>query len=498
MRHLSKSRLIAFRQCPKRLWLEIHRPDLRDDSNTEAVFRVGHEVGEIAREVYDPEGVGTFVDVGELGFPEAFRLSAERLESGGGAVFEAGLRIDGVLAFADVMLPAVSHGKTAWRMLEVKSTTSVKDYHRDDLAIQTYLADCTGVRLESAAIAHIDNRFVYPGDGHYEGLFTEVDLTEEVRSRRGEVALWIEEAHAAAALAEAPAIAMGSQCSDPFACPFADHCSSGLPRPDYPLSSLPKLNGRRRAELEALGIEDLREVPDEFLTETQRRVKEVTLSGEAWLDAAGAAAALAPYGFPARFLDFETVMMPVPVWPGTRPYQQIPFQYSLHRRDGDGTLHHEAFLDPGGDDPSEPLAEALIAACGADGPVFAYNAAFERRVIRELAGRFPALSGPLLAIAGRMVDLLPIARACFYAPGQHGSWSLKAVLPAICPDLSYDTLAGVADGEMAVNAYREAIAAETTPERRAEIERQLLEYCHLDTLALVRLWEVFRGEGCSA
>ncbi len=496
MRQLSKSKLIAYRQCPKRLWLEIHRPELRDDSGSETVFRIGNEVGEMARRLYDGDGSGTLIDIDVLGFGEAFRLSEELFGRAEGPVFEAGLRIRGALAFADVMLPVEKEDERRWRMIEVKSTTGVKDYHRDDLAIQTYIATAAGVALESVRLAHINNTFVYPGGGDYRGLFTEVDLTEETAERLHEIEEWIAAAQTVAAGPDEPEIEMGPQCSDPFDCPFAAHCGRDRVEAEYPLSSLPRLSENQRTFLASEGFTDLRKVPDDCLTETQRWVREVTLSGEAWFDAAGAAAALAPHGFPARFLDFETVMMPVPIWPGTRPYQQIPFQFSLHRFDEDGTLHHEAFLDLGGDDPSEPLARALVAAAGESGPVFAYNASFERRVIHQLAASFPEESGPLHALADRLVDLYPIARAHYYHPSQHGSWSLKALLPAVCPDLTYDTLAGVADGGMAVAAYREAIAPETTTERRAQIERELLAYCHLDTLALVRVWEVFRGEAC--
>ena len=493
MRQLSKSKLISFHQCPKRFWLEIHRPELRDDSGSEAVFRIGHEVGEVARTVYDPEGTGTVIDVGEIGYAEAFRRSEQSLKNGEGPVFEAGFTIDGALAFADVMVPVMSPGGLSWRMLEVKSSTGVKDYHRDDLAIQTHLASRMGVPIESVAIAHIDNTFVYPGEGDYQGLFHEVDLTEESRSRGIEVEEWLHEAHATAALTAEPEFAMGAQCSDPFDCPFSAYCGRDRLEVEYPLSSLPNLRHERRVKIEALGITDLREVPDEHLTATQQWVKEVTLSDETWFDAAGAASALAPHGFPACFLDFETVSLPVPIWKGTRPYQQVPFQYSLHRLEKDGSLSHEAFLDLSGEDPSGGLARTLVAHCGTDGPVYAYNAGFERRVIRELAQRFPELDLSLEAIGNRLVDLRPIAKEHFYHPSQHGSWSLKAVLPAACPDLSYDNLDGVADGCMAGEAFREAIAEETTEARRKAIERELLAYCHLDTLAMVRLWGLFRG-----
>ncbi|MCB1093131.1 MAG: DUF2779 domain-containing protein, partial [Verrucomicrobiae bacterium] len=356
------------------------------------------------------------------------------------------------------------------------------------------LADRMGLPLASAAIAHIDNTFVYRGDGDYRGLFREVDLLDEESFPRFEVEGWIEEAREIACLVEEPEIPMGPQCSDPYECPFAAHCGRDRVEAEYPLSSLPNLKEPRRIAIEALGIVDLREVPDLLLTDNQNHVREVTLSGETWFDAEGAAAALSGHGFPAWFLDFETVMMPVPVWKNTRPYQQIPFQFSLHRVEADGAMHHDAFLDVSGADPTRSLAETLIGSVGDEGPVFAYNAGFEGRVLRELGQRFPDLATSLTAIAERLVDLHPIAKAHFYAPSQHGSWSLKAVLPAACPDLSYDALEGVADGVMAGEAYREAIAQETTPERRVEIEKQLLAYCHLDTLAMVRLWEVFRGK----
>jgi len=492
MRQLSKSKLISFRQCPKRFWLEIHRPELRDDSGSEAVFRNGNEVGEMARHLYDPEGTGKVIDIDELGFETAFRESARLLKEAEGPIFEAGVRISGALAFADVMLPVFSCGSVSWRMLEVKSTTSVKDYHQNDLEIQAYIAKTMGLVMDSFAIAHLDNTFVYPGGGDYRGLFREVEF-DFGPGYEFEVEHWLDDAQAAAVLTEEPEIAMGPQCSDPFDCPFAAHCGRDRVEAEYPLTSLPRFSAWRREELESLGITDLREVPDDYLNDIQTRVRDDTIAAETFLDAAGAADDLAPHGLPATFLDFETVMLAIPIWKGTRPYQQVPFQFSLHRIAEDGTLTHEAFLDLSGNDPSEPLARALITHADETGPVYVYNVGFERRVLRELGERFPDLDPGLQGIIERLVDLLPIAKARFYHPSQHGSWSLKAVLPAACPDLSYETLEGVADGNLAVEAYREAITPEKTEERRREIEAQLLAYCRLDTLAMVRLWEVFGG-----
>lgn len=491
MRNLSKSKIIAYRQCPKRLWLEIHKSELRDDSASEMVFQIGNQVGDIARSIYDLEGNGEFIDIGGLGHQQALARSAELLEQGGVPIFEAGMAAGGALAYADVMLPDPQDGKVAWKMIEVKSSTSVKDYHRDDIAVQAHIAAAAGVRLSSISVAHIDNSFVYPGDGDYQGLLKENDLTEEAHSRSDEVKGWIDGAQAVAAMPDEPEIATGPHCNSPFPCGFAAYCNRGKVTPEYPLSSLPNLRAGRRERIEAAGHDDLRDVPDEFLGELHNRIKQCSITGEAYFDAEGAAADLAPYGFPAYFLDFETAMFAVPIWKGTRPYQQLPFQFSLHILAENGDLQHHGFLDLTGGDPSYACAKSLVDLCGDQGPIFAYNAGFEGGVMRKLAERFPEFAPALDAIIKRLVDLLPIARKRYYHPSQHGSWSIKAVLPAAIPELSYDQLDGVQDGGMAVSAFLEAIAPQTTHEQKIKLQDQLHAYCKLDTLAMVRLWQFF-------
>ena len=213
--------------------------------------------------------------------------------------------------------------------------------------------------------------------------------------------------------------------------------------------------------------------------------------GTTYFDAPNAATDLAAHKLPAYFIDFETIQFAIPVWKGTRPYQQIPFQFSVHRLFRTGKLLHQSFLDLSGRDPSKAFAEALIAACGERGPVLVYNAGFETPRIKELGERFPRLKKSLLAINERVVDLLRIAEQRYYHPSQQGSWSIKRVLPAIAPDLRYDELDGVQNGGMAMNAFREAISATTTETRKAQIEQQLLEYCNLDTYGMIRLWKYF-------
>ncbi len=492
MRTFSKSKLLALRQCRKRLWLEIHRPELRKDSAaTHIGFQIGHQVGDIARRIYDPEGLGAVIDVQSEGFARAFERSAQLLGTAQ-AIFEAGFSAGGALAFADVMLPEQHGGQQVWRMVEVKSSTSVKDYHRDDVAVQAFVARSAGVALQSIALAHIDSSWTYPGNGDYSGLLRENDLTLEAFSRTEEVKAWIAQAQLVSASLVEPAIETGAHCDAPFACGFYDYCSRDKPKPQYPVYWLPYIGAKARA-LATQGVIDLRGVPDDLLNTRQQRVKNHTLANTVFFDAAGAAADLAVHRLPAYFLDFETIQFSVPIWKGTRPYQQNTFQFSLHTLSESGQLDHTDFLDLSGNDPSEPFAQALIAACGEQGPVYVYNAGFETARMNELAIRHPRFSVALLAINARVVDLLPIARERYYHPSQQGSWSIKKVLPAVVPELRYDALDGVQDGGMAMEAFLEAIHPDTCTARKNQIEQQLLAYCKLDTYAMVRLWQVFAG-----
>lgn len=494
MRTFSKSKLLAYRQCPKRLWLEIHCPDLREDSSsTQASFKVGYQVGDIAQRLYDPKRQGQVINAQVEGFEAAFDRTRALLGTSN-PIFEAGFRAGGALAFVDVLLPVRKANKKAWRMVEVKSSTSVKEYHRDDTAIQAFVARTAGVPLASIALAHIDSSWVYPGGDDYDGLLIESDLTEEAFGRQAEVETWIAGAQAIAKKVKEPKVCTGGQCSDPFECGFLAYCQGQEPQPQYPVNWLPRIQAKAlKSHIEAKGVFDMRHVPDDLLNERQQRVKDHTLAGSPYFNAQAAAMELATCKLPAYFLDFETIQFAIPIWKGTRPYQQIPFQFSLHRLGRTGTLDKKSFLDVSGDDPSRAFARALIASCGSSGPVFVYNAGFETARIRELAERFPKLIDELLAINERVVDLLPIAQQHYYHPSQQGSWSIKKVLPAIAPELQYGDLEGVQDGGMTMEAFLGAIASTTTAARCTQIEKQLIDYCSLDTYAMVKLWRFFSG-----
>lgn len=409
-------------------------------------------------------------------------------------VFEAGFMANGALAFADVLLPTSTEGEPHWRMVEVKSSTSVKDYHQDDIAIQSYIVRNAGVALSSVALARIDSDWIYPGDEDYNGLLVEEDLTEKAFGRTEEVEGWVTEAHSVVVEINEPPIRTGPHCSAPFECGFVSYCKGQEPQPKYPATWLPRVQSQAlRALIHEGGVCELGDVPDHMLNERQLRVKTHTLTGATYFDAMGAAADLAPHGFPAYFMDFETINFAVPIWKGTRPYQQVPFQFSVHKLSKTGKLDHEAFLDLSGSNPSKSFAEAIINSCGEIGPIYSYNASFEATRLKDLAEWFPNLSKQLISIVVRLVDLLTVAQRRYYNPSQEGSWSIKAILPAIAPDLNYQQLDGVQDGGAAMNAYLEAIEPNTVTQRREEISQQLLDYCKLDTFAMVRIWQKFAG-----
>lgn len=335
---------------------------------------------------------------------------------------------------------------------------------------------------------------MYPGEGIYDGLLVEQDVTEEALSREKEVIQWITDAQQVLKRTEEPEIGTGDHCFSPFECSFFHYCSEKEPQAEFPVHWLP---GRRKKALENYlennQIIDQRNVPDDLLNMRQKLVKSVTLSGEAYFDVNGASLELKNHSLPACFIDFETIQFAVPVWAGTRPYQQLPFQFNVHQLNSDGSLKSTPFLDLSGEDPSELFAQQLIKACSGNpnAPVFVYNAGFENRIMRELAERFPKYAGELKALIERVVDLLPIARKYYYHPSQHGSWSIKSVLPATCPELRYTDLEGVQDGGMAQKVFLEAIDRKTNASRVEEIREQLLNYCALDTYAMVRLWAFF-------
>jgi hypothetical protein len=483
MAGLSKSRIIVHQQCPKRLWLQINRPELIEQSGAATTrMATGTTVGEIARSLYAD---GVPIDADDLG--QALEDTRQATKAVDRPIFEATFQCQGVLVRADLLLP--DSGR--YRMAEVKSSTGVKDYHLADAAVQAWVARGAGIDLSAVEIAHINRDFVYPGGGDYRGLLRHADISEQIRPMEQEVPNWIAAAKATLAGQE-PDIAPGDQCCNPFECPFIAYCTPPVAGADdgFPVEILP-YGGALAASLRAEGFTDLRDVPEGRLSKPMHlRVWRATRHDTLEL-AAAAGEHVSALAYPRYYLDFETMQFVVPVWAGTRPYEQIPFQWSCHVEMDADSMQHAAFLADGLGDPRRAFAESLITLVGQAGPVVVYNAAFERTRLRELAASFSDLAPALNNIIGRIFDLLPVARQNYYHPDMRGSWSIKAVLPTIAPELAYDGLE-VGNGGMAQEAFAEIMLTDTTPERRDQLRNALLIYCERDTLAMVRIAHYFQ------
>lgn len=479
---LSKSRLTSFEQCPKKLWLSVHKRDVAEsEAQSELKFAAGHKVGAIACQLV-PGGV---MIEAQPDLAAALEQTEKLLAAGHRQpIYEATFSHEGVLIQADILEPA---GDDSWRIAEVKSSTSVKDYHVADLATQVWVLENCQIKISGASVRHIDNNFVLRSPGDYSGLLKDVALEAEVEPIAANRSSVVAEARAILNGPE-PAQKMGGQCSKPFSCEYQSYCRRGQLEPvEWPVNILPRTGKRIAKEMEALGIFDLRDVPVEALKNRQHQiVQQVTASGSIHHDVKGVKSATNDWAYPRHYLDFETIALPVPIWIGTRPYQQVPFQFSCHTEKLDRQITHTSFLSVDGSDPRRACAEALIDCVGKEGAIIAYNASFERTCVKGLAEALPDLAAALHEIAERFVDLLPVAEANYYHRDQRGSWSIKKVLPTVAPELAYSDLE-VGDGEAAQLAWLEATSSECTSERREQIRASLEAYCARDTRAMVVL-----------
>lgn len=480
---LSKSRYVAGLQCHKLLWLKVHEadaPELVPTSALTARFEGGHRVGELAR-AYFPGGTLIELDPRERG--PGLQATAEALARGDRAIFEACFEVDGAFAAIDV-LERVGAG---FVVIEVKATLSAKPQHLEDLAMQVHLARRAGLRVDRVEVMHLNRKHRHPKT---KPLFVRTDVTEEVNALVPSVAARIKQQRAMVA-GDCPEVEVGFHCDKPYPCPFTARCWPVLPEHD--VSELVGMS-RQSDALRDQGYEVIADIPEDFalkpLPARQRRAvvsNTVVVEG----DLAGA---LRNLPTPVAFLDFETIAPALPVWSGCRPYQAIPVQHSVHRLVQDGALEHDAFLAEPNTDPRETLAQHLLAATDNVATVFAWNATFERQRIQELAVALPQLRDPLLQLASRVHDLLPIVRNHVYHPDFHGSFSLKAVGPALVPELGYAGLE-VADGGTASAALETYLLH---PETLTDVERttlrtSLLAYCERDTRLLVEIYARLRA-----
>lgn len=466
-------------RCHKCLYLTIHQPSLEPPVTPalQALFDQGNEVGEMARRYFPG---GTLVDCKPWEFGEALTRTRELIAAGVETIYEAAFEYHGCYARTDIL--QYSKETKRFSIYEVKSTTSVKPEHLEDAGLQTWIMAKSGLPIEKIHIMHLNRECRYP---HLENLFLQVDVTEEMRAQYVNVAPTVKAMLDCLGRSEVPNIDIGTYCLQPTECPFVSHCWQHVP----PISvfNLPGIR-ERKWELYQSGIITLDDPRLTELNELQQRVVQAYKTGERYVDKAIIKNMMSAWQYPYIYLDFETINPAIPRYAGCAPYQQVPFQFSVHVALNENAEHiqHE-FLHTTNDDPRSALIEALLSACGTSGSIIAYFGKFEASRIAELATYSPAHSQALLALVDRIVDPLPILREAVYDNAFAGSFSLKKVAPALLgAEQSYAGME-VEDGGAAQRAYMEMINPSTSAERKAFLHNALLEYCRKDTWMMVEL-----------
>ena len=488
--HLSKSKFQYGLQCLKRLYLECYHRELADpvDAGQQERFDTGTAVGEVARQRFPN---GRLVEETHLEHDRAVRTTQALLDDATiPALYEAAFTFQRIRTRADILK---RNGQHEFDLVEVKSTTGTKDEHIPDVAIQMYVVEGSGVPIRRAYLMHLNSAYVYQGgDYDLEQLFTLEDVSGEARLFVAEnvtddlARMW-----AALQLDNAPDIETGRHCEKPYRCSFFGHCHRN--GPEHPVRELPGLRQKEWEQLKASGICDIGSIPSDFpgLASPQRRVRDSVVGGCSFISPE-LGPRLREVAFPASFLDFETAMPAIPVYVGTRPYQAIPFQWSLHVRDSSGQLRHDSFLNGDAEDPRERFAASLLEAVPSEGAIITYSS-YEKTIMGQLAQAFPQHKDRLLALCDRVVDLLKLVRDNYYHPGFHGSYSLKSVLPVLVPTLGYADLE-IQEGLAASASYARLIAGDTPESEKTEIREALLAYCRRDTEAMVRVYDALLAE----
>jgi len=482
---LSKSTFLRGIQCQKSLALDASHPELRDPLPPTAQFRMrlGTEVGIQARKRY-PGG-----EIGRV--PDSYEISLARtrdlIEGGAPVIYEAAFEAAGVRVVADIL----ARGEHGWRLIEVKSTTGAKPEHTWDVAVQAYALRRAGLKLEEAALLHLNRGYVRHGALDFNELFTEPSLLKEANDLQGEVEGWITACQATLASGEVPDVPIGPQCHDPVDCDFLGYCWKDVPSPSvFDVYYI----GKKAYELYAQGIVRIEEIPaGQPLDRRSAFHVQAHKAGQTIVKPDELRAFLGELHYPLYYLDFETFAQPIPPYDGLSPYSNIPFQYSLHlQKEPGGEVMHSGFLAEPVEDPRPAFLDPLLQETEGDGDIIVYHQPFEQGVLRSLAVTFPDQGGVIEDRIDRLVDLLkPFRERLYWHPEMGGSNSLKQVLPVFAPELSYAALE-VGNGEQAMDAFLR-LAEEHDPDRIKAQRQALWDYCSLDTLAMVRILDGLRG-----
>ena len=480
---LSKSRYISAVQCAKMLWLKDHKPDVFDESYlNQAVFDAGNEVGDLAMGLFGPY---TEVPYGDLG--EMIRMTKQLIRKKTPIICEASFSQDGLFCSVDILK---NIGKKHVELYEVKSSSHIHDIYLDDIAFQVYVLHQCGYQVDRACLVYINNGYERIGELDLSGLFRIEDLTAVAYAKQPEVEANVESFRTVLRKRKEPERDLGACCFSPYACGFFPYCSRHLPKPN--VFDLAAVQLRTKLQYYRKGLISFQDLVEAGCLSSSAKLQAETelYDLNAHIETDQIAEYLKNITYPLYYLDFESFQPPVPLYDYSFPFEQIPFQYSLHyQKKKNGRLYHKEFLAYPYDDPRRAIAERLCADIPGDVCVLAYNMSFEKSRINRLAELFPDLREHLLMISSHIVDLItPFQKKWFYCKDMHGSYSIKAVLPALFPDdpeLDYHHLAGVQNGAEASAMFLKMrfMDQETLEENRS----YLLKYCELDTYAMVKI-----------
>lgn len=490
---LSKSKYCEIHQCPKIAWLRKYKPEeFTSDDSTLLRMENGNEVGDLAMGFFgDFVEVTTYDETGKkLDLQKMIELTKLELAKYTPVICEASFEYNGLYCAVDI-LKAQNGG---YAIYEVKSSTHIKPIYIADIAYQKYVLENSGINVTGTYLVNINSNYVFDGKLDVRRLFAVNDLSQAVAAEITNVPSIIAAAEQLIELEEEPELPITTKCRDPYLCGFWNYCSRHLPKPS--VFDLYRMASNKKFEFYEKGLISYEDLLAHGNIKNKHQLRqmqfEVTKATKPFVDKEGVRDFLNTLSYPIYFLDFESIQPVVPQFIGTKPYDQITFQYSLHyiEREG-GELMHKEFLAESGTDPRRSLAVRLCEDIPKDVCVTAYNKSFECGRIKELAETFPDLAPHLMNICENVRDLLvPFQSGYYYNRAMGGSYSIKSVLPALFPDdpaLDYHNLEGVHNGSEAMTIF--PLISKMPPEEQKKARTNLLKYCKLDTFAMVKVWE---------
>ena len=481
---ISKSTFIRGQQCHKSLYLNKNHKELKDviTEQQRAIFKRGNIVGEMAQKIY-PNGLDCTPDKFYNIIPSVLKTQ-DAINNGVEVIYEAAFQFDGVLALLDILVK--KEGK--WYAYEVKSAASVKGVYIQDASLQYYVINNSGIELEDISIIHLNSKYVRKNGLNLQELFKSKSILEAVKESQQVIKSQLLEQKIVLASKRVPKVEIGAHCNTPYPCDFKGYCWKEVSK--HSVLNLNK-GDEKVWDLFDSGIKNIKDIPTGTkLNQSQEIQVNSVQKGEDFIDKKEIKSFLEKLNYPIYFLDFETVMPAVPLFENTRTYQQLTFQYSLHITEAlnSETTHNEYLAEGENIDPREGLIIKLIEDLKEEGTILVYNKDFEDRCLFELGRDFPQYLEPINKIRKRLVDLAtPFEKRHYYTAEMKGKYSIKNVLPALVPELSYNDLE-VQDGATASFTFLDMMAG-TFEGDISETRKNLLDYCKLDTFAMVKILE---------